>query len=84
MLVIVTTPFVGHGYNMPAPGTLLDPPDDLAHHLIEINVARVYETKVTALPDEIKKKQVRSVSSRPVRAPVTKGTRKSSKKSVTK
>jgi len=83
MLIIVTTPFVGHGYNMPAPGTLLDPPDDLAHHLIEINVARVYETKVTALPDEIKKKQVRSVSSRPVRAPTTR-TRKSSRKSVTK
>ena len=83
MSLIVTSHFVGHGYNMPAPGTLIDPSPDIAEILIGLGVAHEYKTKVIQPPDEIKKKQTLSVSSRPGRAPTTR-TRKSSKKSVTK
>jgi len=51
----VTRPFCGHGYNMPAPGTLIDPPKDVAAYLCSIDVAEPYETKIQALPEEVKK-----------------------------
>lgn len=82
MLLIVKTPFVGHGFNMPAPGTRIEVPDDLARHLMSIGVADRYETKIDPVPPVIKKKEP-SESSRPAPAP-RKKTRKRSKKSATK
>ena len=83
MSLIVTVPFVGHGFNMPAPGTLIDPSPDIAEILIGLGVAHEYKTKVLEPPGELKKKRQPSASSRRVRAPTSR-TRKSSKKSVTK
>ena len=83
MSLIVTSPFVGHGYNMPAPGTLIDPSPEVAEILIGLGVAHEYKTKVLEPPNELKKKQTLSVSSRLGRAQTTR-TRKNSKKSVTK
>ena len=57
MIVIVTTPFVGHGYNMPAVGTLLDISDDLARTLLDLGVVRRYEMKVDPVPPVLKKKR---------------------------
>ena len=78
----VLIPFTGHGYNMPNPGTLIDPPDAVAAHLVEIGVAAYYETKVDSLPKEIKKKKP-SASLRPARV-ARKKTPKRSKKSAKK
>jgi len=82
MILVVDKPFVGQGFNMPAPGTLIDAKDDVAEYLIGIGVAHAYETKVTPLPD-IKKNDPLSASSRPAHR-VTKKTRRRSKKSVKK
>lgn len=79
----VTKPFCGHGFNMPAPGTLIEPEPAIADHLVKIGVAEVYETKVDPVPAEIKKKPKPSASSRQARAP-RKRTRKNSKKSAKK
>ena len=57
MMIVVTTPFVGLGYNMPAPGTLLDVSEDKARQLLGMGVASRYETKVDPLPAEVKKKE---------------------------
>ena len=81
MIVIVKTPFVGYGFNMPNPGELLNVPDDLAHTLLGMDVVSRYETKVDPLP-EVKKNEP-SGSSQAAPAP-RKRTRRSSKKSVKK
>jgi len=83
MMVVIKTPFVGYGLNMPAPGELYDLPEDTARELLGIGVVTRYETKVDPLPDNIKKKERRSVLSRPGRAQLGR-TRKSSLKSATK
>jgi hypothetical protein len=79
----VTKPFCGQGYNMPAPGTLITPPDDVAAYLVSIGVAERYETKIVEPPQEIKKKPKPSASSQAAPAP-RKRTRRKSKKSVKK
>jgi hypothetical protein len=56
MIVIVTVPFVGLGFQMPTPGTLFDVDDELARKLLGMNVVRRYEMKVDPLPPELKKK----------------------------
>ena len=56
MIVIVTVPFVGLGFNMPAPGTLIDADDELARKLLGMKVVQRYEMKVDKLPPELKKK----------------------------
>ena len=56
MIVIVTRLFVGHGFNTPAPGTLLEVPDETGRALLGMNVVQRYEMKVDPLPPEIKKK----------------------------
>ena len=38
----VVKPFCGQGYNMPAPGTLIDPPEDVAAYLLGIGVVEQY------------------------------------------
>lgn len=82
MVLIVKRPFVGHGFNMPAPGSLIDPPAEVAEHLIGIDVAERYETKIQEVPAEVKKAE-RLASSRPAQAP-RKRTRKNSKRSAKK
>ena len=52
MSLIVTVPFVGHGFNMPAPGTLIDPSPDIAEILIGLGVAHEYKTKVLEPPGD--------------------------------
>lgn len=56
MLVVVTIPFVGLGFNMPAPGTLLDVTDEVGREMLGLGVVRRYETKVDPLPEVVKKK----------------------------
>ena len=68
---------------MPAPGTLIDPPDDVAEYLLSIDVAERYETKIVEPPQEIKKKSKPSASSQAAPVPRTR-TRRKSKKSVKK
>lgn len=50
-MLIVTTPFVGYGYNMPAPGALIDPPAAVADELLAMGVVARYEAKIDPLPD---------------------------------
>ena len=78
----VLIPFVGHGYSMPDSGTIINPPEDVAKHLVSIGVAEPYENKVDLIPKEVKKGE-RLESSRPAQAP-RKRTRRVSKKSVKK
>jgi hypothetical protein len=82
MIVSVAVPFCGHGFNMPAPGTLLDVHDDLANHLVSIGVCSRYETKVVALPEV--KKTVEPLASVPAVPAPPAPTRKRSRKSATK
>ena len=79
----VLKPFVGFGYNMPAPGTLIDPPEPQRSEILGMGLADAYETKIMPVPDEVKKKPTPSASSRPAQAPRRK-TRKKSKRSAKK
>ena len=78
----VLIPFVGHGYSMPDSGTIINPPEDVAKHLVSIGVAEPYETKVQPVPEETKKEE-RLESSRLAQARTPK-TRRVSKKSAKK
>jgi len=82
MLLKVKRPFVGHGFNMPAPGTIIQTDDATGEYLLGIDVAETYEVKITNVPKEVKKGE-RLESSRPAQAP-RKRTRRVSKKSVKK
>lgn len=82
MFVQVIKPFVGHGFNMPEPGAVLDVSEDVAEALVGVGVAQRYETKIMPLPD-VKKKAKLSESSPAGRAPKRK-TRKLLKKSAAK
>jgi hypothetical protein len=82
MILTVKRPFVGQGFNMPAPGTLIEVSNEVGAYLVGIDVADPYETKVLPLPD-IKKKIEPSASSPVARQPRRK-TRKNSKKSARK
>jgi hypothetical protein len=79
-MLIVTANFVGHGYNMLDIGTRINPPPELAAHLVAIGVAAEYEAKVDPLPQEVKKNEP-SVSL-PAAQVVRKRTRKSSAKKL--
>jgi hypothetical protein len=57
-MLIVTQKFVGHGYDMPVLGTLIDPPEHVAKELVAIGVAAYFETKIMPLPPETKKKEL--------------------------
>lgn len=61
----VTRPFVGYGYNMPAPGTLIDPPEPQRTEILALRVAVEYEAKIQPTPQEIKKKPAPLESSHP-------------------
>ena len=54
-MLIVTQPFIGYGYDYAQPGQLIDPPEDVRRELLSIGVVADYETKVTALPEAVKK-----------------------------
>ena len=82
MMLIVKTPFVGLGYNMPAPGTLLDVTEEKARELLGMGVAQRYEMKVDPVPAEVKK-NAPSESLPADLAPPPK-TRRNSRKSATK
>jgi len=66
MIVVVTRPFVGtvggRTFNMPAPGTLFDVSDDIAHALMGMDVAARYENKVDPVPPVLKKKRLSGLS----------------------
>lgn len=83
MKLLVKVPFVGHGFNMPAPGTLIDVSEELAGHLLGLDVVDRYEMKIDTPPAEVKKKPEPSESSQADPAP-RKRTRRRSKKSATK
>jgi len=55
-MLIVTTPFSGHGYDMPRAGTLIDPAEPYRSALLAAGCVAEYECKVQPLPAEIKKK----------------------------
>lgn len=59
MMLVVTKPFVGtlhgHTFNMPAPGTVLDVPDEVGRMLLGMEAAQHMETKVDPTPPELKK-----------------------------
>ena len=78
----VVRDFVGHGYNFPPVGQLINPAEPARSALLEAGVVEEHEVKVVAPPAEIKK-NARSASSRRGRA-AKKTTRKRSKKSATK
>ena len=80
-MLIVKIPFVGHGYNMPAPRSLIDPPEPLRSHLLSIGVCERYETKVDPVPEVKKNEPSESLPADPV---ATKPTRRRSRKSATK
>ena len=82
MMLIVKTPFVGLGYNMPAPGTLLDVTEDKARELLGMGVAQRYEMKVDPVPMEVKKNA--PLESLPADLAPPPKTRRSSRKSATK
>lgn len=54
MIVIVVTPWVGLGYNMPAPGTRLEVSEELGRQLLQMGVVQRFETKIDPVP-EVKK-----------------------------
>ena len=61
MQVIVTAPFVGCGFNMPAPGSLLEVSEEVGRELLGAGCVARYETKVDPLPAHLKteKKSIR-------------------------
>lgn len=61
MIVVVTTPFVGYGYNMPAVGEVLEVSDELGRELLGMGVVHRFETKIDPLP-EVKKKGLSGLS----------------------
>ena len=81
-VVTVKRPFVGHGFNMPRPGELIQVSEELAAHLLAADIVEQYETKVMGLGDV--KKNTRQSASSPAARPRRQRTRKSSKRSVTK
>ena len=68
MLVVVKS-FVGLGYNMPAPGTWIDPAEPVRSQLLGMGVAQEYGMKVDPVPPETKKKRLSGLShlARPLR-----------------
>ena len=57
-MLIVTQKFVGHGYNMPRPGSLIDPPPDACKALLAAGCVAEWEVKVMPLPEVTKKKRL--------------------------
>ena len=55
-MLIVTSRFAGHGYDMPAPGTLIDPPPDVCRDLLAAGCVAEWEVKVLPIPQFTKKK----------------------------
>jgi len=53
-MLIVTQKFVGHGYNMPSIGDLIDPREPERSAILAAGVAAEYEVKVVPLPVEKK------------------------------
>lgn len=74
----VIQPFIGNGYDYPAPGTLIDPPEPQRTRLLAAGVVVEYETKVLPAPAEFKKKE--PSESLPAAPVVTPETRKPSRK----
>jgi len=56
-MLIVTQPFCGHGYDMPRPGTLIDPPAEVVRKLLDAGCVAEFEVKVLPVPPEVKKKR---------------------------
>jgi len=54
-MLIVTQSFHGHGYDFPAIGSLIDPPEETAAYLLSIDVVAEMETKIMPVPAEVKK-----------------------------
>lgn len=50
-MLIVLSRFTGYGYDMPRPGTFIDPPEPARSELIAAGIAAEFEMKVTAEPD---------------------------------
>jgi len=71
-MLVVTTPFVGHGYSMPAAGTLIDPQEPSRSELLKAGCVAEFEVKVIPIPQEVKKnEQSESSQAAPVVQPVT-------------
>jgi hypothetical protein len=71
-MLIVTTPFVGHGYNMPSAGTLIDPQEPARSDLLQSGCVAEFEVKVLPIPPEVKKnEQSESLPADPVVTPKT-------------
>ena len=56
-MLVVVKPWVGLGFNMPAPGTLIDPSEPVRSQLLGMGVCQRYETAIDPLPDNIEKKK---------------------------
>ena len=52
LMLKITIPFYGHGYNMPNVGELIDPPEPIRAALLDMGVVEVYETKVVSVPEQ--------------------------------
>lgn len=71
-MLVVTTPFVGHGFNMPAAGTLIDPQEPARSDLLKSGCVAEFEVKVLPVPQEVKKNEpLESSQAAPVVQPVT-------------
>ena len=81
MIVSVRTPFVGFGFNMPLPGTLIEMPDEIARQMLSQGLVDKYETAIEPVPALEKKRLLESL---PADLPRPRKTRGSSRKSVTK
>jgi len=82
MKLTVRQPFIGHGFDYPQPGTLIEVADPLGRHLCDIGVCVPYETKIDEPPVAVKKKE--PSASLPADPAPAKKTRKRSKRSATK
>ena len=85
MILRVTKPFVGLGFNMPAPGTVIDVDDDVAEQLLGMRVAARYEQKILPMPEVLKSEPKKKVlPSSPVARPAPKKTRRSWRELLTR